>query len=264
MELPPTSRLAAGDIEWLERFLRDRPLFRLYFEAALADLARGVDNRVAYVGEARSGAILGIHFDHLAVFTALGQLDDHELRMMLETDGPAEVHVEPVHEPRLLPLCAHRLLKVSAQRVYSRSTAGAGAETAVRQLGPSDAAAVSAFLRRHYPRSVFSDWMLALPFVALEENGEIVATGGTIAIQNDRAVIGNFLTHPDHRRRGAARRLARHLAALLGQLGVRTVLLVTTDDNPAAWRAYEAAGFGIIDRRRQIDLAATENETKGR
>jgi hypothetical protein len=125
MELAPTSRLAPGDIQWFRRFLQDRPLFRLYFQAAIADLGRGIDNRVAYVGEARGGAILGIHFDHLTVCTAPGQLDDRELRMMLETDGPAELHVEPAHETRLLSVCAHRLLKVSAQRIYSRATAGA-------------------------------------------------------------------------------------------------------------------------------------------
>ena len=256
MVLPPTSLLAPGDREWLGSFLRDRLLFRLYFEAAIADLARGIDNRVAYVGQARSGAILGISFDHLAVFTALGRLENWELAMMLKTDWPVEMHVEPAHEARLLPFCAARLLNMSAQRIYSRSTAAARPDGAVRQLGPADADAVSAFMTAHHPRSIFSDWMLSLPFMVLEEHGDIVATAGTIAIQNDLAVIGNFLTHPDHRGRGAARRLASHLAASLGQAGVRTVLLVTTEDNAAACRAYEAAGFEVIERRRQIDLAA--------
>src|SRR5687767_1585983 len=256
MTLPPTSLLTAEDRLWLQTFLRNRPLFRLYFEAALADLQRGIDNRIAYVGESRQGALLGIHFEHLTVYTALGQLSPNELAATLGTPHSAELHVESQHEAKLLPLCGARLLKVSGQRVYARPTSGAQRDTAIRQLWHTDAPAARAFMRSHYPRTIFSEWMLDLPFVALEEHGELIGTAGTIAVQGELALAGNFLTHPAHRGRGTARRLAMHLAALLAQSGIQTVVLVTTDDNPAACRAYEAAGFEVMERRRQIDLAA--------
>ncbi len=253
--LNPTSLLTPEHKLWLQTFLRNRPLFRLYFEAALTDLKRGIDNRIAYVGENREGAILGIHFEHLTVYTTLGQLTRNELASTLDTPNAAELHVESHHEPTLLIMCGARLLKVSGQRIYARPTSGAQLDSAIRQLQHSDAPAARAFMRSHYPRTIFSDWMLDLPFVALEEHDELIATAGTIAVQGELALVGNFLTHPAHRGRGAARRLAMHLAALLAQSGIQTVVLVTTDDNPAACRAYEAAGFRVIERRRQIDLA---------
>lgn len=254
--LPPTSLLTAEHKEWLQTFLRERPLFRLYFEAALSEMKRGIDNRIAYVGEHREGAILGIHFEHLTVYTTLGQLSPNELAATLDTPHPAELHIEAQHEPSLMTMCGARLLKVTDQHIYARGTSGAQLDPAIRQLQHTDAAAARAFMRSHYPRTIFSEWMLDLPFVALEEHGELTATAGTIAVQGELALVGNFLTHPAHRGRGAARRLAMHLASLLAQSGIQTVVLVTTDDNPAACRAYEAAGFEVIERRRQIDLAA--------
>jgi ribosomal protein S18 acetylase RimI-like enzyme len=51
-----------------------------------------------------------------------------------------------------------------------------------------------------------------------------------------------------------ARRLAMHLTALLRDDGVQEALLATTADNGAACRAYERAGFLLLETRRQLDL----------
>jgi ribosomal protein S18 acetylase RimI-like enzyme len=256
MSLRRTSRLSPDDIAWLRRFLAERPLFRLYLESALADLRHGLDNRWALIGAGQSGCLLGIEFDSLNVFTAIGDLDAPELASVLSPPEPAELHVEPAHESVLMPLLAHRLIAGRDLCVYGRPTREAPPDGAARRLGGADSPALHAFMHGHNPRTVISDWMLALPFAAIEESGGIIAVAGTIARHGELALLGNFLTHPEQRGRGFARRLALHLAALLRSDGVQTVLLATTADNAAACRAYERAGFALLETRRQLDLGA--------
>jgi ribosomal protein S18 acetylase RimI-like enzyme len=252
--LRPTSALSGDELVWVRRFLAERPLFALYFDSAIEDLDRGLDNREVHIGEDRLGLILGIAFEGLTVRTAIGQLSPTELQLLPETPMPAELHVEAAHEPVLADLCRDRLLQILDMRSYRRAAGGAGPDPGARDLTIADRAAVQAFVTAHNPRNVFSDWMLALPFAAIEENGAIVATAGTIVMAGGRALIGNFLTRPDCRGRGLARRLALHLAARLGESGVAEVFLATTADNLAACRAYERAGYTMIEARRQWDL----------
>jgi hypothetical protein len=85
MTLRRTSDLSPDDIAWLRGFLSPRPLLRLYLESALADLAAGLDNRWALIGERRAGCVLGIEFDSLNVFTAIGHLAEPELATVLSS-----------------------------------------------------------------------------------------------------------------------------------------------------------------------------------
>jgi GNAT superfamily N-acetyltransferase len=259
MTLRRTSRLAADETVWLFRFLAARPLFRLYLDSALADLTAGLDNRWALIGARRAGCLLGIEFDSLTVFTAIGDLEPAELAAMLSAPAAGELHVEPPHEAVLAPLCGGRLIDSREMRIYGRSTAGAVTDPAARRLTGADSDSLNAFMHAHNPRTVISRWMLAQPFVALTEGDEITAVAGTIARQRELALVGNFLTRPDRRDRGLARRLALHLTALLRQEGVATALLATTVDNVAACRAYESAGFTLLETRRQLDLHPRES-----
>ncbi|MBF9234940.1 GNAT family N-acetyltransferase [Microvirga alba] len=252
--LRPTSALSSHDRQWLGSFLRDKPLFRLYFEAALADLENGIDNRSAYLGQDRAGALLGIAFDQLVVVTAIGTLRPDELALGLASPSATELHLEPAHEAILRSRYGHRLIEARDMHVYGRKLGAEAADPDARRLGADDAHAVTRFMQTHYPRNAFSEWMLTLPFVALFHAGDIVATAGTIACHGDTALIGDFLTRPDQRGRGYARRLAHHLGWVFAQEGVRTLVLATTADNVPACRAYEAAGFRILETRRQIDL----------
>ncbi|MGO4572956.1 GNAT family N-acetyltransferase [Microvirga sp. 2TAF3] len=252
--LRPTSALSSHDRQWLGSFLRDKPLFRLYFEAALADLDKGIDNRSAYLGQDRAGALLGIAFDQLVVITAIGQLRPEELALGLTAPSATELHIEPDHEAVLRPRFGNRLIEARDMRIYGRALATEAADPDARRLGIEDAPVVTRFMEEHYPRNAFSEWMLTMPFAALLHKGDIVATAGTIARHADIALIGDFLTRPDQRGRGHARRLAHHLGWVFAQEGVRTLVLATTADNAAACRAYEAAGFRILETRRQIDL----------
>lgn len=252
--LRPTSTLSSHDRQWLGSFLRDKPLFRLYFDAALADLTKGLDNRTAYIGEDRSGALLGITFDQLAVVTAIGSLRPDELALSLASPSATELHLEPDHEKALSASFGSRFLGSRDQLVYGRSLGEESPDPEARRLGSEDAQAVGRFMAEHYPGNVFSKWMLALPFAALVDASGIAATAGTLVRHSDIALIGDFLTRPDQRGRGLARRLARHLGWIFAQEGVRTLVLVTTADNVSACRAYEAAGFRILESRRQIEL----------
>ena len=254
MTLRRTSELSPDDIAWLRGFLSSRPLFRLYLESALTDLAAGLDNRRVLIGERRAGCVLGIEFDSLNVFTAIGNLDESELTTVLLSPEPCELHLESAHESVLTQHLAGRLIASRQLRVYARPTAAAALDSAARRLTAADSARLQTFMRAHNPRTVISDWMLALPFAAIEQEGEIISVAGTIARAGDLALLGNFLTRPDRRGRGLARRLALHLAALLHDDGVHQALLATTAENGAACRAYERAGFLLLETRRQLDL----------
>lgn len=254
--LRPTSALSADELARLRDVVSGRPLLRLYLDAALEDLARGRDDRLVLVGADGEGAVLAIVFDDLAVATTAGRLRPDELAAAAATPLPAEIHLEPEHAPRLRALCAPRLIAARELRIYGRPTEGASPDPEARRMGPADAPAVAAFMRAHNPRTVFSGWMLDLPFAAvLDADGAVAATAGTIASAGGRSLIGNFLTRPDLRGRGLARRLALHMAWLHGADGAGEVLLATTADNAPACRAYEAAGFGIVEERLQWDLA---------
>ena len=252
--LRPTSALSGDEVAWVRRFLAERPLFALYFEAAIEDLAHGLDNREVLIGADHMGLILGIAFEGLTARTAIGQLSPAELRLLPETPMAAELHVEAAHEPVLADFCRDRLMQIFDMRTYRRAAGGTVPDPHVRDLTIADRDAVQAFVTAHNPRSVFSDWMLALPFVAIEEAGAIVATAGTIIMAGKRALIGNFLTRPDCRGRGLARRLALHHAARLHERGVAEIFLTTTADNLAACRAYERAGYTMVEARREWDL----------
>lgn len=251
MRLIPTSALTADDVAWVRSFLAERPLFALYFQSALADLERGRDNRLVHLGLDRKGIILGIFFDGLVVLTAIGELRPQELELLAHTSMPTELHIELRHEAILAPLCKQRLLKTSELRIYRRDVRRVDADPTARLIDSREENLVRTFMRRHNPRTIFSSWMLELPFVGIEEGGELVATAGTIGRAGATAVIGNFLTRPDRRGQGLARRLALHLTWALCQQGIEEVLLATTSDNKSACRAYETAGFRVIETRRQ-------------
>jgi RimJ/RimL family protein N-acetyltransferase len=116
---------------------------------------------------------------------------------------------------------------------------------------------VARFFSAHYPESIFSQWMLENPFFGLFIDGELVSTGGVIALsrQSGACHIGNFLTPPRHRGKRFADRVARSLVSFLDAEGIRNIMLGANEDNLAARRVYERLGFAVIDRKSQLDLS---------
>ncbi|HET6222925.1 MAG TPA: GNAT family N-acetyltransferase [Dongiaceae bacterium] len=259
MAFVPTSALSGSDIADVRRIVAGHPVFALYFETALDALANGLDNRSALIGGARQGAILSIDFDGLTIRTTIGALTPAELALAPQTDRRAELHLAPAHLATVRRRCAARIEATRTLRYYRLdTTTDLIADPRCRRLGPADLVMVTDFYRRHYPATVFSRWMLDEAFLGLFADGELLACGGVIS-RNARlaaANVGNFLTHPAHRRRGLGRALVASLVELLAGDGVRRFLLGANADNIGACRAYEAVGFRLIEARPQLDLAA--------
>ncbi|OFZ55081.1 MAG: hypothetical protein A2428_02600 [Bdellovibrionales bacterium RIFOXYC1_FULL_54_43] len=106
-------------------------------------------------------------------------------------------------------------------------------------------------------RIFFDDSTISTTAGTLSSDDTLVATGGTIAISEQMKAchIGNFLTPPQHRGNGYARRVAATLSRHLFGSGITNIMLGTTRDNVAARRVYESLGFKTIDHRVQLDLA---------
>lgn len=132
-------------------------------------------------------------------------------------------------------------------------TRGAAPDPEAVMLDASGFGAAASLMARHNPETVLSVRMAALPFAAILEAGRILAMAGTIGTTGEVAMIGHFLTVPEARGRGLARRLALHLRWRFAQSGVTRLLLATTEDNRAACRAYSAAGFSVSGQRWQVD-----------
>lgn len=253
----PTSSLTDCEIAWLRGLLRPRPMFRLYFEAALEALAEGLDNRSYLLGEARRGMAFSMAFDAVTVRTTVGELCGGELREVAEVPGRAELHVEPEHLEAVREACGARIEVVKTLRYYRLCGRPSGdPDPRCRLLGEADFEAAARLFREHYPGTVFSSWMLALPFIGLFEDGELAACGGVHALDRGlgACILGNFLTQPARRGRGLAQAVARTLVLRLIELGYPDCLLGAAAENPAACRAYEAVGFRVLEERPQIEL----------
>jgi len=88
--LRPLSALTPDEKDWVGRFLGTEGTLPLYFDTALEDLARGIDNRLVLIGARQQGAILGITFADLEAFTLVGALDRTEWASACSRRMPAE------------------------------------------------------------------------------------------------------------------------------------------------------------------------------
>ncbi len=201
------------------------------------------------------GAVLGIDFDGLTAYTAVGAVSDAALLSLIADPRPLELHLTPEQADRLRPACGDRLASEDGLRFYARALAELPEpDPTCRRMGRVELEPLRRFYAAHYPTTVFSAWMLDLPFVAIVQDGRPVATGGVLARAGSLAMIGNFLVDPARRGEGLAGRILTGLLAALRTEGVATALLATNDANPAACRVYERAGFGLVERRVQLDL----------
>ena len=254
--LRPLSALSAEERDWITRFLGDDGVLPLYFDTAIEDLARGIDNRLVLIGRERRGLVLGIAFAGLEVFSIVGALDDAELRATYTRPMPGELHVTAELADRLRPHLRDRVAAELAMRIETCAIGTRVADPTCRTMTQADAGRLTAFYDAHNPRHVFSPWMLEHPFIAVVGQGEILAGAGVLALSRRLgwALIGNFLTRPDQRGRGLARRVGETLLAALSRNGIGDAALVTTGDNAAARSVYRDLGFTLAEARVELDL----------
>jgi GNAT superfamily N-acetyltransferase len=254
--LRPLSALSTEERDWIVQFLGTDGVLPLYFDTAIEDLARGIDNRLVLIGRDRQGLVLGITFAGLEVFTIVGTLTDVELRCTYTRPMPGELHVTTALADHLRPDLRDRLIAELAMRTETSAIGARSSHPNCQIMTIADADRLTAFYDRYNPRHVFSPWMLKHPFIAVVERGEILAGAGVLALSRRLgwALIGNFLTRPDQRGRGLARRVGETLLATLARNGIEHAALVTTDDNAAARSVYRDLGFVLAEARVELDL----------
>lgn len=220
-------------------------------------MAEESDRRGLYIGRDRKGLILSIAFDGADIFTTVGDLEEEELKLTIHSKQFSELHVDICHLDALSKACGERVLKVDDLLYYRLDYSTPFAlDLRCRLLTVADYDEAKSFFAQFYPETIFSRWMLELPFCGLFENGVLVSAGGTIIWNKEIKMcnIGNFLTHPEYRGHGLAKSVAQHLVELLHAQGMQTFTLGTNELNRAAQRVYESLGFHLVERRKQIDL----------
>lgn len=254
-----TRDLSAEEISQIRSLLANHPMHKLYLEAALDALdGDGPDIR-RYHLTPEGGLLQVIDFDTISIFTSHGPLGPEDLACIAHHAGRVELHLEDRHVEHVRSLLGKRIEAEKRLRYYGTAIgADMAADPRCRRLVRADLDVVRRFVASHYPGTIFSDWMLAQPFVGLFEAGRLVTMGGTVTedLQNQCCSLGNFLTAPTARGRGFAKAACRSLLAVLYERGNRLATLATTADNIAAWRAYQAVGFTLIEERAQIDVAS--------
>ncbi len=80
---------------------------------------------------------------------------------------------------------------------------------------------------------------------------ELIAMGGLLRRSPAAAEIKRMRVHPDFQRRGFGRLVLEELEARARVLGCREICLDTTEEQTAARRLYESAGYRETGRRRQ-------------
>lgn len=103
----------------------------------------------------------------------------------------------------------------------------------------------------NYTKHTF-DYLLNQPrtlsYRMVTERGEMVGFVFAMAKEHDAAHLTTIGVAPEHRQRGIAERLLRHLENALVQRGVSTVMLEVRVSNLAAQRLYRSAGYTIAQR----------------
>jgi predicted nuclease of predicted toxin-antitoxin system len=128
----------------------------------------------------------------------------------------------------------------------------------IRILNTDDLPFVEKFYAENYDTTIFSAWMLEQPFIGLFVDNVLASAGGAAVLDTISGVanIGNFLTLSKFRGRRYAQMVAKALMNELMNRGFSLFTLGTTEENVAAWRAWESIGFRLLERRVELELKA--------
>lgn len=194
----------------------------------------------------------------LALPSAAGDGTAELLRLALPL-LPARLyaHIDPSFVELLAPLyCTAsyglhlKLALRDTRRVDSVATA------AVFALRPADRTEIEALYEAAYPGNWFDPRMLETgQYYGVRRDGKLVGIAGIHVYSPTYrvAVIGNVVTHPDHRGQGIARavtaRLCRELRAKVDHIGLNVKA-----DNAAALACYRSLGFETVAQYEECAL----------
>jgi predicted GNAT family acetyltransferase len=173
-----------------------------------------------------------------ASFAALAALvAEHGDVALLEADAPAATSgLAVVSQDVGVQMIAHQL----------RPSAPAG--LAVTPLGDADAPDMLALATLTEPGPFFEKTHRLGDFVGVRAGGQLVAMAGERMKPDGFTEVSGVCTHPDHRRRGYAATLMRHVAARILARG-ETPFLHAYATNHAAIALHQRLGFTL---RREI------------
>ena len=126
-------------------------------------------------------------------------------------------------------------------------------EATLRPIVESDLDGVMAVERASYAhpwsRRIFRDCLAAGYECWLVEAEVGILGHGVMSVGGGECQILNLCVHPDHRRRGLARSLLRHLLARAQAAGAGSAFLEVRLSNGAAQALYRSEGFVEVGRR---------------
>ncbi len=236
---------ATRDRESLREFLTQDRLFAAY---ALCDLEEREFPRTRWGIAMEGGRVVSVVLEYSG-------LSPQPLFVMGDDEGVTAI-LEDVIRPRLAYLAGmphslsavERVYRVEAGppmvRMWVDRAAFVPAAQVTTRLMPADIGD----LNRLYDLG-FSSWLPADAirhgiYYGIRVNGRLVAAAGTHVISREAGlgVVGNVMTHRDHRSRGFAKLTTGAVTAELLRTCDHVVLNVRSD-NPPALAAYRALGY---------------------
>lgn len=91
-------------------------------------------------------------------------------------------------------------------------------------------------------RKMLDKGLVDTQYVALKENGKVVAVASS-ATERDHMLIRGVFVDPDYRRKGYGRKVCLALMAKASECGTKTAWLQVLCDNKPAYDLYEKLGF---------------------
>ena len=103
----------------------------------------------------------------------------------------------------------------------------------------------------NYTKHTF-DYLLNQPktlsYRTVTDGGEMVAFAFVMVNENNAAHLTTIGVAPEHRRRGVAEQLLKHLENMLMEREVATIMLEVRVGNTIAQRLYREAGYTVVQR----------------
>lgn len=140
------------------------------------------------------------------------------------------------------------MLRMGLAQADFRSGDTGGVE--IEPLSHRHTGLIMALYQHYYPDNWFEPAQLdSGHYCGILSDGKLISIAGVHAVspQGKLAVLGNIVTHPDHRGQGLSTACTSHLCARLFDEGIEVLALNVRRQNRSAVRVYEKLGFRYHD-----------------